>query len=76
MSHAPRDCRVDLSDQVEEILANTQAKSAFLTEYPSSRTPIIVVKSVPLKSSMQGMFSPVSQTGRLKKGRSRQQLPI
>lgn len=76
MSHAPRDCRVDLSDQVEEILANTQAKSAFLMQSLPSRTPTNMIKSVPLKSSTQSMFSLVSRTGQLKKGRSRQRLPI
>lgn len=37
-----RDCRVDLSDQVEEILANAQAKSAFPIHCPSPRAPTTV----------------------------------
>lgn len=76
MSHASRDCRVDLSDQVEEILVNAQAKSAFLMQFPPSRTPTTVIKSAPLKNSTQSMFSPDLRTGQLKKRRSRQRLPI
>jgi hypothetical protein len=76
MSHAPHDCRVDLSDQVEEILVNTQVKSAFLMQFPPYRTPTTVIKSAPLKSSTQSMFSPDLRTGQLKNRRSSRRLPI
>lgn len=76
MSHVPRECRVDLSDQVEEILANAQTKSALLMQYPSSRTPTTVIKSAPSKSFTQSMFSPDLRTGQLKKRKSRLRLPI
>lgn len=76
ISHASRNCRVDLSDQVEEILANVQAKGAFLMQYSLSRIPTTMTKSAPSKSFTQSMFSPDSRTGLLKRRRSRQRLPI
>ena len=76
MSHPSRDCRVDLSDQVEEVLANAQAKSAFPMQYSSSHMPTTVTKSSPSKNSTLSMFSPDLLTGQLKKRRSRRRLSI